>query len=220
MGHAKNPVAEETGLIVPIGQWVLAETCRQLKVWAGSDLGELGVSINISSHQFHADGLVDDVLGAIASAGVDAKHIELEITESLLLQDIDNTVIALNKLKNAGITISIDDFGTGYSSLNYLNQLPIDTLKIDRSFVKDLHHDTDAAAICAAILAMSDKLGLNVVAEGVELEEQLEFLRRHGCQQIQGFLYSPALPPAQFEELLRKGKSSPLAGQVERKVTV
>ena len=214
------PVAEETGLIVPIGQWVLAETCRQLKVWAGSDLGELGVSINISSHQFHADGLVDDVLGAIASAGVDAKHIELEITESLLLQDIDNTVIALNKLKNAGITISIDDFGTGYSSLNYLNQLPIDTLKIDRSFVKDLHHDTDAAAICAAILAMSDKLGLNVVAEGVELEEQLEFLRRHGCHQIQGFLYSPALPPAQFEELLRKGKSAPPARQVERKVTV
>lgn len=213
------PVAEETGLIVPIGQWVLAETCRQLKAWAGSDLGELGVSINISSHQFHADGLVDDVLGAIASAGVDAKKIELEITESLLLKDIDNTVIALNKLKNAGITISIDDFGTGYSSLNYLNQLPIDTLKIDQSFVKGIHHDTDAAAICAAILAMSEKLGLNVVAEGVELEEQLEFLRRHGCQQIQGFLYSPALPPAQFEELLRKGKHTPPDSQIDQKVT-
>lgn len=212
------PVAEETGLIVPIGQWVLAETCRQLKEWAGSDLGKLGVSINISSHQFHAEGLVDDVLGAIASAGVDAKLIELEITESLLLQDIDNTVDALNKLKDAGITISIDDFGTGYSSLNYLNQLPIDTLKIDQSFVKDLHHDTDAAAICAAILAMSEKLGLNVVAEGVELEEQLDFLRRHGCHQIQGFLYSPALPPALFEELLRKGKSPPPNSGINRKI--
>ena len=212
------PVAEETGLIVPIGQWVLAETCRQLQEWAGSDLGKLGVSINISSHQFHAEGLVDDVLGAIASAGVDAKLIELEITESLLLQDIDNTVDALNKLKDAGITISIDDFGTGYSSLNYLNQLPIDTLKIDQSFVKDLHHDTDAAAICAAILAMSDKLGLNVVAEGVELEEQLDFLRRHGCHQIQGFLYSPALPPALFEELLRKGKSPPPNSGINRKI--
>jgi len=212
------PVAEETGLIVPIGQWVLAETCRQLKEWAGSDLGKLGVSINISSHQFHAKGLVDDVLGAIASAGVNAKLIELEITESLLLQDIDNTVDALNKLKSAGITISIDDFGTGYSSLNYLNQLPIDTLKIDQSFVKDLHHDADAAAICAAILAMSDKLGLNVVAEGVELEEQLDFLRRHGCHQIQGFLYSPALPPALFEELLRKGKSPPPNSGINRKI--
>jgi EAL domain-containing protein (putative c-di-GMP-specific phosphodiesterase class I) len=212
------PVAEETGLIVPIGQWVLAETCRQLKAWAGSDLGKLGVSINISSHQFHAEGLVDDVLGAIASAGVDAKLIELEITESLLLQDIDNTVEALNKLKDAGITISIDDFGTGYSSLNYLNQLPIDTLKIDQSFVKDLHHDTDAAAICAAILAMSEKLGLNVVAEGVELEEQLDFLRRHGCHQIQGFLYSPALPPALFEELLRKGKSPPPNSGIKQQI--
>jgi EAL domain-containing protein (putative c-di-GMP-specific phosphodiesterase class I) len=183
-----------------------------------SDLGKLGVSINISSHQFHAEGLVDDVLGAIASAGVDAKLIELEITESLLLQDIDNTVDALNKLKDAGITISIDDFGTGYSSLNYLNQLPIDTLKIDQSFVKDLHHDTDAAAICAAILAMSEKLGLNVVAEGVELEEQLDFLRRHGCHQIQGFLYSPALPPALFEELLRKGKSPPPNSGINSKI--
>ena len=214
------PIAEETGLIVPIGQWVLAETCKQLKVWADTDLRELSVSINISSHQFHAEGLVDDVLGAIADAGVSAKLIELEITESLLLQDIDNTVDALNKLKDAGITISIDDFGTGYSSLSYLNRLPIDTLKIDRSFVKDLHQDTDAAAICAAILAMSEKLGLNVVAEGVELEEQLDFLRRHGCHQIQGFLYSPALPPAQFEELLRKGKSPPVASKIDQQATV
>jgi len=198
------PIAEETGLIVPIGRWVLSEACKQVQVWSTASVGAIPVSVNISSHQFRADGLVEDVFDAVSGAGIDARFLELEITESVLLQDVDNTLIALNKLKEAGISLSIDDFGTGYSSLSYLKRFPIDTLKIDRSFVKDLDIDPNNAAICAAIVAMSRQLGLNVVAEGVENKEQLEFLRRHGCNQIQGFLCSEALSAEDFVAMLLK----------------
>ena len=198
------PVAEETGLIVPIGQRVLQIACNQVKAWSELPFGDIPVSVNISSHQFQSDSLVDDVLGAAHDAGIDPKSLELEITESVLLQDADNTLVALNNLKRAGVALSVDDFGTGYSSLSYLKRFPIDTLKIDRSFVKDLHTDQDDAAICAAILAMAQQLGLNVVAEGVETKEQLDFLRRHGCNQIQGFLCSKPLPADQFAVLLRE----------------
>lgn len=195
-------VAEETGLIVQIGQWVLREACNQVKAWSKFPFGAIPVSVNISSHQFHADSLREDVHNALTDAGIEAKYLELEITETVLLQDADNTLIALQRLKNAGISLSVDDFGTGYSSLSYLKRFPIDTLKIDRSFVKDLHVDVDDAAICAAILAMAQQLGLNVVAEGVESDEQLEFLRRHGCNQIQGFLCSEPLSAKEFMKML------------------
>ena len=198
------PIAEETGLIVPIGQWVLKQACKQAKTWTEFPFGDIAVSVNISSHQFQSDSLIDDVLGAALSAGIEPTLLELEITESVLLHDADNTLVALNTLKRAGIALSVDDFGTGYSSLSYLKRFPIDTLKIDRSFVKDLHTDPDDAAICAAILAMAQQLGLNVVAEGVETKEQLEFLRHHGCNQIQGFLCSKPLSANQFAILLRE----------------
>jgi diguanylate cyclase (GGDEF)-like protein len=198
------PVAEETGLIIPLGQWVLQKACEQVRVWDSYPFGAVPVSVNISSHQFHADSLLADVFHALSSTGIDPKNLELEITESVLLQDAENTLIALRKLKEAGISLSVDDFGTGYSSLSYLKRFPIDTLKIDRSFVKDLHADKDDAAICAAILAMSQQLGLNVVAEGVESMEQLEFLRRHGCNQIQGYLCSRPLTAEQFCAMLDK----------------
>jgi diguanylate cyclase (GGDEF)-like protein len=198
------PIAEETGLIVPIGQWVLKQACKQAKAWTEFPFGDIAVSVNISSHQFQSDSLIDDVLGAALSAGIEPTLLELEITESVLLHDADNTLVALNTLKRAGIALSVDDFGTGYSSLSYLKRFPIDTLKIDRSFVKDLHTDQDDAAICAAILAMAQQLGLNVVAEGVETKEQLEFLRHHGCNQIQGFLCSKPLSANQFAVLLRE----------------
>ncbi len=197
-------IAEETGLIVPIGQWVLRTACLQVKAWSAFPFGDIPVAVNISSHQFQSDSLVDDVLGAARDAGIDPKWLELEITESVLLQDEASTLAALNTLKRAGIALSVDDFGTGYSSLSYLKRFPIDTLKIDRSFVKDLHTDSDDAAICAAILAMAQQLGLNVVAEGVETKEQLEFLRIHGCNQIQGFLCSKPLSADQFAVLLRE----------------
>ncbi len=198
------PIAEDTGLIVPIGQWVLREACKQVKVWATSPVGAVPVSVNISSHQFRDSGLVKDVIGAVSGAGIDARFLELEITESVLMQDVDKTHVELNKLKEAGITLSIDDFGTGYSSLSYLKRFPIDTIKIDRSFVKDLHLGADDSAICAAILAMSRQLGLNVVAEGVETREQLIFLRRHKCNHVQGFIFSEAVSADKFFAMLEK----------------
>ena len=198
------PIAEETGLIVPIGQYVLREACKQVKVWSTSPVGAVPVSVNISSHQFRDGGLVKDVHEAVADAGIDTRLLELEITESVLLQDVEKTLVQLKVLKEAGIALSIDDFGTGYSSLSYLKRFPIDTIKIDRSFVKDLHQDADDAAICAAILAMSHQLGLNVVAEGVETREQLEFLRRHNCDHIQGYICSPAMSADDFFALLVK----------------
>ncbi len=198
------PIAEDTGLIVPLGKWVLNEACRQVAVWSESPIGTVPVSVNISSHQFRDIGLVGDVLGAISAAGIRTTDIELEITESVLLQDVDKTLIELKALKDAGVSLSIDDFGTGYSSLSYLKRFPIDTIKIDRSFVKDLHQDADDAAICAAILAMAQQLGLNVVAEGVETREQLEFLRRHKCDHIQGYICSKPLPAPDFFALLLK----------------
>jgi len=209
------PIAEETGLIIPIGQWVLREACKQVKVWAASPVGAVPVSVNISSHQFRDSGLVKDVFNAVTGAGIDASLLELEITESVLLQDVDKTLVALKSLKQAGISLSIDDFGTGYSSLSYLKRFPIDTIKIDRSFVKDLHTDADDAAICAAILAMSSQLGLTVVAEGVETMEQLEFLRSHGCDHIQGYICSEALSAADFLAMLT-GMASPTTESEEQ----
>ena len=213
------PVAEETGLIVPIGQWVLREACKQVRQWSTLPTGAIPVSVNISSHQFNSDGLIEDVFDAVSMAGIDALLLELEITESVLLQDADSTLLALRRLKEAGVSLSVDDFGTGYSSLSYLKRFPIDTLKIDRSFVKDLHCDADDAAICAAILAMARQLGLNVVAEGVESEQQLEFLRRHGCNQIQGFLCSKALSATDFAAMLVQISSPPGDAKVKDKAT-
>lgn len=212
------PIAEETGLIVPIGQWVLTEACRQVKIWSSSPVGAVPVSVNISSHQFRDSGLVGDVLDAVSAAGIKTTDLELEITESVLLLDVDKTLIELKSLKEAGLSLSIDDFGTGYSSLSYLKRFPIDTIKIDQSFVKDLHLDTDDAAICAAILAMSQQLGLNVVAEGVETREQLDFLRRHKCNHIQGYICSKPLPANEFFDLLLRlsGKAANSDDQAEK----
>jgi EAL domain-containing protein (putative c-di-GMP-specific phosphodiesterase class I) len=158
------------------------------------------------------------VLDAVARAGTKPSHLELESTESVLLQDVEKTLLELKVLKEAGVSLSIDDFGTGYSSLSYLKRFPIDTIKIDRSFVQDLHQDTDDAAICAAILAMSRQLGLNVVAEGVETREQLAFLRRHKCNHIQGYICSRPLPAAAFFALLIKisGKAANSDHQSEK----
>jgi len=213
------PIAEETGLIVPIGQWVLREACKQVKLWSTSPVGTVPVSVNISSHQFRDSGLINDVMSAVSGAGISTEFLELEITESVLLQDVDQTLIELQALKEAGISLSIDDFGTGYSSLSYLKRFPIDTIKIDRSFVKDLDKDADDAAICAAILAMSTQLGLNVVAEGVETREQLEFLRRHGCNHIQGYICSKALSASDFFALLERLAQPPGPRHAQDQVT-
>lgn len=197
------PVAEETGLIAPLGDWVIRETCRQIGAWADSDLDTLSVAVNVSVQQFARTDFVDRVLGALRREGVLPHQLELEITESLLMRNVDGTTAALKRLGAAGLTLSIDDFGTGYSSLGYLRQFPVDALKIDRSFVKDLPDNSDAAAICSAIIAMARELKLKVIAEGVETGAQLEFLRTQRCDEAQGYLIGRPVSAADLARLLR-----------------
>ena len=197
------PVAEESGLIIAMGDWVLGETCRQLQRWAGSDLGHLTIAINVSVQQFAREDFVDSVLRTLRHFGVRPELLELEITESLLLRNVDDTTSCMKRFRAAGLTLSIDDFGTGYSSLGYLRSFPVDALKIDRSFVKDLTAKGDGGAICAAIIALARELKLRVIAEGVESLEQVEFLRTHRCDQVQGYLISAPLPIGELETLLR-----------------
>ena len=197
------PVAEETGLIVAIGEWVLRETCKQLQRWAGTDLGHLTIAINVSVQQFAREDFVESVLRTLQTFNVRPQLLELEITESLLLRNVDDTTSCMKRFRAAGLTLSIDDFGTGYSSLGYLRSFPVDTLKIDRSFVKDLNAKGDGGAICAAIIALARELKLRVIAEGVENLEQVEFLRRHRCDQVQVYLMSAPVPIEELEKLLR-----------------
>ena len=211
------PIAEETGLIIPLGQWVLQEACRQVKVWTGTAVGAVPVSVNISSHQFRDGSLAEDVAASVQAAGIQPGLLELEITESVLMQEVESTLVELETLKRSGVSLSIDDFGTGYSSLSYLKRFPIDTIKIDRSFVQELHQGADDAAICAAILAMATQLGLKVVAEGVETREQLEFLRRHDCDHIQGFIFGKPLSASRFLAFLEElGKPKTAAREASR----
>lgn len=197
------PVAEESGLIVPMGDWVIREACKQLKTWASEGFGALTVAVNVSVQQLASLDFVDSVFRALGEHGIEPSRLELEITESLLMRNVQDTSACLKRFRAAGISLSIDDFGTGYSSLGYLRQFPVDALKIDRSFVKDLHSSTDDAAICAAIIAMARELKLKVIAEGVQTAEQLDFLRRHQCDQAQGYLISRAVPPIDLQALLQ-----------------
>lgn len=199
-------LAEETGLIVPIGEWVISEACRQLRLWHDNGHSKLCVAVNISANQVSHGDVADSVMGAIWEHGIRPQCLELEITESLLIRDVREAKGILRTFKDAGIRISIDDFGTGYSSLSYLRQFPLDALKIDRSFVQTMHVNPDDAALCGAIVAIGKKLGLKTIAEGVELEEQLDALRQSGCDEAQGYLFSGALPADELEEYLNIGK--------------
>jgi diguanylate cyclase (GGDEF)-like protein len=202
------PLAEEIGLIVPLGEWVIDEACRQLQQWQQRGLTTLRLAINISAEQVARSDVANTTLRAIWKHGIRPQSLELEITETLLMQDVKAAKAMLNALKDAGASLAIDDFGTGYSSLSYLRQFPIDTLKIDRSFVQNIHSAPDDAVLCEAIVAMGKKLGLTVVAEGVELEEQRTFLAAAGCDQAQGFLFSRPLPADEFERYLNAATAS------------
>jgi diguanylate cyclase (GGDEF)-like protein len=200
------PIAEETGLIVPLGEWIMRESCRQTRAWNEQGLGPLSVAINLSARQFSKGDVLSVVDRILAETGLAAEHMELEITESLMMSDISHTIGILKRLHDRGIRISVDDFGTGYSSLNYLKQFPIDTLKIDRSFICDLAEDkpddaNDGAIVCA-IISMAHKLGMTVVAEGIETRHQLEFLRANGCDFCQGYLFSRPLAAEPFAAFL------------------
>ncbi|OIQ95720.1 cyclic di-GMP phosphodiesterase Gmr [mine drainage metagenome] len=201
------PLAEETGLILQIGEWVIDKACAQLKAWQGEGLPAIGLSVNLSARQFQQENLAKVVARALHLNNVKARYLELELTESAVMQDPDKTVATLHELKHIGVRLSLDDFGTGYSSLNYLKRFPIDILKIDQSFVRDITTDPDDAAIATTIISLAHSLGRRVVAEGVETEAQLDFLRRHRCDEIQGYYFSRPLPADEFARLLRAGRS-------------
>jgi diguanylate cyclase (GGDEF)-like protein len=200
------PLAEETGLILPIGQWVLETACTQLKFWEQNALTrDLVLAINVSAKQFRQADFVAQVQATVQRHAINPMRLKLELTESMLLDSIEDIITKMNVLKEIGIRFSLDDFGTGYSSLQYLKRLPLDQLKIDQSFVRDLATDSSDKAIVRTIIAMAQSLSLDVIAEGVETEEQQQLLMNKGCTHYQGYLFGKPVPIEQFEALLRQG---------------
>lgn len=200
------PIAEECGLIIPIGRWALREACRQVRSWLDAGLRPAPVAVNISAVEFRQKGFLEGVALILDETGLAPAYLELELTESILMQDAEASASVLETLKTMGVKLAIDDFGTGYSSLSYLQRFPIDTLKIDRSFVRDIITDADAATIVSAVIGMGRNLQQRVIAEGVETSEQLTFLRAHQCDEGQGFLFSRPLSAEDFGRLLVAGK--------------
>ena len=205
------PLAEETGLILPLGQWVLETACQQLKVWATQpELAHLTLAVNVSARQFHEPDFVAQVLATLAISGADPARLKLELTESLLVSDVEGIIGKMNLLKTHGIGFSLDDFGTGYSSLSYLKRLPLDQLKIDQGFVRDMLVNPNDAAIAGMVVALGRSLGLSVIAEGVETVAQRDFLASQGCHTYQGYLFSRPLPVADFEALALQFATNPV----------
>jgi EAL domain-containing protein (putative c-di-GMP-specific phosphodiesterase class I) len=202
-------LAEVSGLISPIGRWVLRTACAQAREWQTLGNSRFTISVNLSPRQFVQTDLVAQVADALASGGLDAGSLDLEITESSAMENAEATVNTLWELRRLGVGISMDDFGTGYSSLNYLKRFPIDRVKLDRSFVRDIAANPEDAAIVRAVISMAHTLKLVVVAEGVENEDQLSFLRQHRCDEMQGFLFSPPVAAAEFETLLARRQLLP-----------
>jgi diguanylate cyclase (GGDEF)-like protein len=199
-------LAEETGLIVPIGAWVLRTACRQSRAWQHAGLGAMRIAVNLSARQFAEPNLVREIARVLDETGLSAACLEVEITESLVMGDVESAIRTMRELKQMGVQLSIDDFGTGYSSLSYLRRFPVDVLKIDRSFVRDIPFSEDDAALVAAIIELARGLRMRVIAEGVETEAQLDYLRRRGCDEVQGHVYAQAASGAEVERLLRAGR--------------
>lgn len=209
IGHA-----EKTGLILPIGQWVLKQTCAQLRAWKDDPCcRELGLAVNISQNQFRQPAFVPEVLALIADHGIDADHLELELTETLIVQDLEDLVRKMMALVEQGVRFSLDDFGTGFSSLSHLKRLPLDKLKIDRSFISDVLTDTSSKTIVRTVIALGQSMGMAVIAEGVETEAQQRFLASNGCALFQGYLFSRPLPLEAFIEFVRRC-NQPIAEEV------
>lgn len=198
------PLAEECGLISELGEWVLQNACRQAKIWQDRFDADLSVAVNVSSQQFLQSSVSDVVFKSLFEASLMPRLLHLELTESILMHDLEDTIATLDRLKEAGVTLAMDDFGTGYSSLSYLQRFPLDALKIDRSFVSDLEHKKDNAAICSTIIVMAHNLGLQVIAEGVETRAQYDYLRDHDCDQVQGYFISKPMSAADLERKILK----------------
>lgn len=196
------PIAEESGLIVPLGNWVLETACRQIAAWANhAETASISVAVNISAYQFRQRDFVEQVLAALRKSGANAGNLKLELTESILVHDVEDVIAKMTDLKSQGVKFSVDDFGTGYSSLTYLKRLPLDQLKIDRSFIRDILVDGGSGAIAQSIISLSEAMGFSVIAEGVETEEQRRSLTRMGCHSFQGFLFSRPVPLEDFQLL-------------------
>jgi EAL domain-containing protein (putative c-di-GMP-specific phosphodiesterase class I) len=198
------PLAEETGLIVPIGEWVLRHACLQHQQWRNTGQAILRISVNLSSRQFRQEDLTRSVMQIVEETNVDPTMLELELTESMLMQDAEAAAKTLRQLKDRGIQLAIDDFGTGYSSLSYLKRFPIDKLKIDQSFIRDIPANQDDMIITKAIVALARSLNLKVIAEGVETKAQEAFLRTLKCDEVQGYLIGHPLPSEEFIKLLSR----------------
>jgi diguanylate cyclase (GGDEF)-like protein len=202
-------LAEETGLIVTMGSWVMRTACAQNKAWQEAGLGHLPVAVNVSALQFGQADFVQSVATVLEQTGLAPQYLEIEVTESLFMTEVDHAIGILRDLKALGVKLSIDDFGTGYSSLSYLKRFPIDVLKIDQSFVRDLTDHRDDAAIVVSIISLAHSLRLTVIAEGVETKEQVAYLQQHGCDQMQGYFFSRPVPAEELKQMLREGKSLP-----------
>jgi EAL domain-containing protein (putative c-di-GMP-specific phosphodiesterase class I) len=198
------PLAEESDLILPIGQWVIREACTQNMMLHKIGLAPINIAVNLSARQLHQQNIPEIIKTILLETGLPAKYLSVEITESMLMQDVENTINTLAAIKEMGLSIAIDDFGTGYSSLNYLKRFPIDILKVDRSFVMDIDKDHGDRAVIASIITLAHNLKLKVVAEGVETREELEFLKAHDCDMIQGYYFSRPLPWQDFTALLKE----------------
>ncbi|MEH1959564.1 MAG: EAL domain-containing response regulator [Nostoc sp.] len=196
------PLAESTGLIVPIGKWVLKSVCQQIKGWRDAGFYSFIVAVNLSVIEFNQPDLIDKIVHLIAINDLQPDYLEIELTESMIMQDVNSAIATMSKLQSLGVKIAIDDFGTGYSSLTYLKNFPINTLKIDRYFIHNVANDPQKSAITKALIQMAHNLNLDVVAEGVETEEELAFLRQYNCNSMQGFLFSRPLPVAEFQNIL------------------
>ena len=198
------PLAEELGLIVPIGDWALREACRQTKAWQDAGLPPISVSVNVSARQFRENHIICAVAEALVASGLDPRRLELELTESMVMHDVDRAIETMKELRALGVRLSIDDFGTGYSSLSALKRFPVERLKIDRSFIQDLPDDEDDRAVASAVISLGQKLNLRVIAEGVETEAQVAFLRENHCDELQGYHFSRPVPAEAIGELLRQ----------------
>ncbi len=205
------PIADQTGLIVPIGDWVLREACRQNKAWQEAGLPPIKVCVNVSARQFAEKNFIGRVTAALEKSGLDARYLELELTESLIMRDVGQAIATMNGLQRLGVQIAIDDFGTGYSSLSALKTFPVARLKIDRSFIKGLPANVDDRAVTTAVISLGKKLNLRIVAEGVENDDQIAFLRKNRCDELQGFRFSKPIPPDQIGAYLHKQNQSTTA---------
>ncbi|HKO17763.1 MAG TPA: EAL domain-containing protein, partial [Acidobacteriaceae bacterium] len=201
------PLLEELGLMVEVGQWVIRTACLQNVAWQNAGLPPIRMAVNVSAQQFHRGDIAGSVEAVLSETGLDPKWLELELTESLTLDESEVTIRIMHDLKRIGVGLSLDDFGTGWSSLSYLRRFPLDRLKIDRSFMRDIVSQPAAEAVVRSIMSLARNLGLTCVGEGVETRQQLEYLQKHMCPEVQGFLYSPALPAADCAQLLRAGKA-------------